>query len=465
MSLSLANMIVSTAIDSLDFELLPSQRSLLYAAAEFAAAAAPRDVFLLNGYAGTGKTSLVGALIHALTSLRRRVVLLAPTGRAAKVASAFAQIPASTIHHHILRPDFSNPSSGIWHVARNIASDTLYVVDEASLINDSPSGSANILASLVAFVYSAPGCHLMLVGDEAQLPPVGQLSSSAMDPDRLRRLGLNPICFSLDLPVRQAADSGIVLNATIVRSCLETPPAEGVPTLRLSGMNDIQAISSADLADALTDSYAQVGMDDTIIITRSNRRANDFNRAVRNMVLFAEEPLERGDRVVVSKNDYYWGRKNKTAGLIANGDAAEVTWVGKTEKVYGRYFTEVELSLSDGSILSAKVMLRSLVCEGPSIPADEMDRFRNVVMAACDGEVSQRLAALSDDPYYNALQVKYAYCVTCHKAQGGQWRHVYIDMGGITPDSMGTDFYRWLYTAITRASEKVFLINPTILIS
>ena len=195
----------------------------------------------------------------------------------------------------------------------------------------------------------------MLVGDEAQLPPVGQLSSSAMDPDRLRRLGLNPICFSLDLPVRQAADSGIVLNATIVRSCLETPPAEGVPTLRLSGMNDIQAISSADLADALTDSYAQVGMDDTIIITRSNRRANDFNRAVRNMVLFAEEPLERGDRVVVSKNDYYWGRKNKTAGLIANGDAAEVTWVGKTEKVYGRYFTEVELSLCQGDASKPRV--------------------------------------------------------------------------------------------------------------
>lgn len=180
------------------------------------------------------------------------------------------------------------------------------------------------------------------------------------------------------------------------------------------------------------------------------------------MVMFAEEPLERGDRVVISKNDYFWGRQNKGVKLIANGDTAEVTWVGRTEKAYGRFFTEVELRLSDGAVVSAKVMLRSLVCDGPSIPRAEMERFYSHVMAAYDGEMSEKIAGALDDPFYNALQVKYAYCVTCHKAQGGQWRHVYIDMGGIAPDAMGPDFYRWLYTAITRATEQVFLINPTL---
>ena len=455
--------ILQEALASLPFEPLPGQLATLSAAADFAVDGGDRDVFVLNGYAGTGKTSLVGALIHALDTFRRPVVVLAPTGRAAKVASSLSSHQASTIHRRIFRPHPSDPSGRSWFASRNESKDTLFIVDEASLIGDSPTlGPDSLLYTLIRYVYSAPGCRLMLVGDDAQLPPVGQTASMAMKPDRLSRLGLNPLCHTLDIPVRQAADSGIIHNATIARTCLFSPPAQGMPTLELSGFEDIKVVSSADLADALTDSFAQVGEDETLVITRSNYRANDFNRAIRNMVMFAEEPLERGDRVVISKNDYYWGKRNKVGSLIANGDTAVVTWVGKTDKFYGRFFTEVELRLSDGSIVNAQVMLRSLVCEGPSIPHQEMERFYNVVFNSYEGELSERIKGVQNDPYYNALQMKYAYCVTCHKAQGGQWKHVYIDMGGIAPDAMGPEFYRWLYTALTRATEKVFLINPTL---
>lgn len=447
----------------LPFEPLPTQRSLIFALSEFVASGGPRDVFVLNGYAGTGKTSVVGAMIKALDRLRRPVVVLAPTGRAAKVASRFSGHKASTIHRRLYRPSPSDPTGRSWFVAPNEAKDTLFIVDEASLISDfSTDRGGGLLQILVRYVYSAPGCRMLLVGDEAQLPPVGQSESTAMNHDRLRALGLNPLGFTLDIPVRQMAGSGIIHNATVVRQALFSPPPSGVATLDLSDFNDVSAVSSADLADALADSFASVGEEETLIVTRSNRRANNFNHAVRNMVMFAEEPLERGDRVVISKNDYFWGRRNKTTTLIANGDTAEVTWVGKTDKAYGRYFTEVELRLSDGAVVTAQVMLRSLVCEGPSIPRAEMERFYANVMSAYEGELSEKIKGAMEDPYYNALQVKYAYCVTCHKAQGGQWRHVYIDMGGIAPDAMGPEFYRWLYTAITRATERVFFINPTL---
>lgn len=463
MSSDRANAIYSSALSFLPFTPLDSQRAMLEAAAAFAADGAPRDVFVLNGYAGTGKTSTVAALIKALDAAKMKVAVLAPTGRAAKVAAAFSGHPVSTIHRRIFRPNPADPTGRSWFAAQNPSRDTLFIVDEASLIADNPQSQRSLLFTLIRYVYSAPGCRMMLVGDEAQLPPVGQTESTAMNHERLRQLGLNPIGASLDIPVRQAVESGIVHNATIVRTALFAPPPEGETiSLEVSGMPDVTVISSAELADSLTDSFSAVGQDETLVVTRSNWRANDFNRAIRNMVMYAEEPLERGDRLVIAKNDYYWRRNEKRSRLIANGDTAEVTWVGKTEKCYGRYFTEAELRLSDGEIVTAWIMLRSLVCEGPSIPREEMARFQNVAMAAQEGELTERLAALDNDPFFNALQVKYAYCVTCHKAQGGQWKHVYIDMSGIDPAQLGPDFYRWLYTALTRATERVFLINPTI---
>lgn len=456
------NMITSIALEKLPFEPIVGQKMLLEALESFLFSQNSRHVFVLNGYAGTGKTSIVGAFIKALDELHRPIVLLAPTGRAAKVAQVFSGHPASTIHKRIYRGDSTDPSNTNFFIAPNEQRDTLFIVDEASLISDSHSSNSSLLSHLIRHVYSAPGCKLMLVGDEAQLPPVGQTSSTAMNHDRLRELGLDPVGFTLDIPVRQAAESGIIRNATYIRYLL-THPEKNAPTeLYANGYQEVEVISSQDLADKLSDSWSNVGTEETLIVTRSNKRANNFNRAIRNLVMYAEEPLERGDRIIISKNDYYWGKHNSMRSFIANGDTAEVTWVGKTEKAYGRYFSEVELRLSDDSVIGAKLMLRSLVCDGPSIPRPEMERFYNRVLDSYDGALSHKIKGVMEDPYYNSLQAKYAYCVTCHKAQGGQWKHVYIDMGSIPPDALSSDFYRWLYTAVTRATEKVFFINPSI---
>lgn len=456
--------LVESALSTLPFTPHPDQQKLLNKLSDFVENGASNGVFVLNGYAGTGKTSMVGAFIKALKACRRKVVVVAPTGRAAKVAQSFSGHPASTIHKLLYRGNSLDPGNTTFFIARNTTPDTTFIVDEASMISDAPDSSGrSLLFHLARYVYSCPGCRMILVGDEAQLPPVGQTSSMAMNFERLRQMGLNPTGHSLDMPVRQAAMSGIIHNATYMRQKLFYPDSDAPDAIFMKEFPDVVAISSEDLAESLATSHALVGEDETLIITRSNKRANNFNRAIRNIVMYAEEPLERGDRVVISKNDYYWGKQNNLDGFIANGETAEVTWVGKTEKAYGRYFTDVELRfVSDGRIVGAKAMLRSLVCEGPSIPRAEMERFYARVMEAYEGELSKKIKGALEDPFYNALQMKYAYCVTCHKAQGGQWKHVYIDMGGIAPDAMTEDFYRWLYTAVTRATEKVFFINPTL---
>ena len=456
--------LVESALSTLPFTPHPDQQKLLNKLSDFVENGASNGVFVLNGYAGTGKTSMVGAFIKALKACRRKVVVVAPTGRAAKVAQSFSGHPASTIHKLLYRGNSLDPGNTTFFIARNTTPDTTFIVDEASMISDAPDSSGrSLLFHLARYVYSCPGCRMILVGDEAQLPPVGQTSSMAMNFERLRQMGLNPTGHSLDMPVRQAAMSGIIHNATYMRQKLLYPDSDAPDAIFVKEFPDVVAISSEDLAESLATSHALVGEDETLIITRSNKRANNFNRAIRNIVMYAEEPLERGDRVVISKNDYYWGKQNNLDGFIANGETAEVTWVGKTEKAYGRYFTDVELRfVSDGRIVGAKAMLRSLVCEGPSIPRAEMERFYARVMESYEGELSKKIKGALEDPFYNALQMKYAYCVTCHKAQGGQWKHVYIDMGGIAPDAMTEDFYRWLYTAVTRATEKVFFINPTL---
>lgn len=447
------------ALAHLSFEPLPGQFVLLNSLAAFITGHGPRDVFVLNGYAGTGKTSLVGAMVKAMKESGLNMVMLAPTGRAAKVASRFAGVRSSTIHKRLYRGNSADPSNTHFYLAQNTDKDTIFFVDEASLIGDNGSRQS-LLALLTLHVYSAPGCAMILLGDEAQLPPVGLEESPAMQTKRLRELGLNPICHTLDVTVRQAADSGILHNATLIRQALFGNADPLRFRLDIKGFCDIEKISSRDLADFLSDSWGKVGQEETLIITRSNRRANNYNNAIRNLVMGADEPLQRGDRLIVAKNDYYWSRQNKLDNFIANGDSAEVTWVGKTEKMYGRYFTEVELRLlNDDTTLAAKVMLRSLMAEGPSIPRQEMERLYNRVLDAYEGELSHKIRGVMNDPYYNSLQVKYGYCVTCHKAQGGQWRHVYIDMANIDPESLGPDFYRWLYTSVTRATEKVFLVN------
>lgn len=458
-----------TAIQLADaaYALLPfvpntQQAVLINALAAFITDGTGREVFVLNGYAGTGKSSVIGAIVKALDAARVRSVILAPTGRAAKVASNFASHKASTIHKRLYRGNSADPANTSFFLAPNQDRDTIFFVDEASLITDSDDRQS-LLGDLVRHVYSAPGCRMILIGDIAQLPPVGQTYSAAMEPARLRELGLEPICATIDTPARQQENSGILLNSYNIRKFLFGELDSSRFAISVRGYEDVRPISSADLADFLSDSWSTVGQDETLIITRSNKRANKFNQAIRSMVMGADVPLQRGDRLVIARNDYYWSRINKLGSFIANGDTAEVTWVGHTEKAYGRYFVDVELTLTaDGTTVGAKLMLRSLVAEGPSIPREEMERLYTRVMADCDGELSQKIKHAEEDPYYNSLQAKYAYCVTCHKAQGGQWKHIYIDMGALTPDAICQDFYRWLYTALTRSTSKVFLINPHI---
>lgn len=455
--------LTSMALAELPFSPNEEQMALINALSAFIITKSPRDVFVLNGYAGTGKTSVIGAMVKAMRKGKIRNVILAPTGRAAKVAAHLSGDRAFTIHKRIFRGNSADPSNTTFFLAENRDKDTTFIIDEASMVTDASTFKGSLLQQLIHHVYSAPGCAMILVGDVAQLPPVGMSESPAMNPERLRALGLNPVTFSLDIPARQTEDSGILFNATIIRHFLfsDFPPENF--TLYTSGWPDVAVVSSAELADFLSDSWSSVGPEETLIVTRSNKRANNFNQAIRNMVMYAEEPLQQGDRIVIAKNDYYWSKINKLDNFIANGETAEITWVGHTEKAYGRWFVEVELRLPDTDTpVAAKIMLRSLVAEGPTLPREEMERLYNRVMAEYEGEISHKIKGALEDPYYNALQAKYAYCVTCHKAQGGQWKHVYIDMGAIAPDAIGPDFYRWLYTAVTRTTERLYFINPSV---
>lgn len=457
---------IEKIFENLDYEPLRGQILLVNALAAFTENRAPRDVFVLNGFAGTGKTSVIGAYVKALRENGRNVVVLAPTGRAAKVASRFSGFPATTIHKRIYHPDSGTPDSR-YFLSPNLDKNTLFIADEASLITDNPHTGESLLQNLIRHIYSGEGCNLILVGDTAQLPPVGQQDSPAMNEERLRSIGLNPYVFTLDTPVRQKKESGILNMAHLIRKAGERFALTGkseVPTLKVSGYGDISVVSPAELIDQLTDSWNEVGIEETLIVTRSNKRANNFNQAIRSQIMFAESPLEQGDRLVISKNDYFWSKKNKLPQFLANGETVIVDWVGKTEKMYGRYFTEAEMVIpSDGSRFSAKIHLRSLVTEGPSIPEEEMRRLFNRILADAEGDsLSAKIKLAVSDPWYNSLQAKYGYCVTCHKAQGGQWKHVYIDLGGIDTENLNGDFYRWLYTAVTRSTEKIYLINPSL---
>lgn len=457
---------IEKIFDNLQYEPLRGQILLVNALAAFTDNRGPRDVFLLNGYAGTGKTSVMGAYIRALVELQRNVVVLAPTGRAAKVASHFAGFPASTIHKRIFHPD-SNAPGGRYFLTPNLDKNTIFIADEASLITDNPYSGESLLQNLIRHVYNGQGCNLILVGDTAQLPPVGQPDSPAMNVERLRSLGLNPFTFTLDVPVRQSKESGILHLAHRIRKAGLEMAEKGevaVPRLDISRFDDVKVVGNDELIDTLSDSWNDGGIEETLIITRSNKRANNFNQAIRNQIMMAEEPLERGDRIIIAKNDYYWSKQNKLSQFLANGETAIVDWVGKTEKMYGRYFTDVELTIpSDDSKLGAKIHLRSLMSEGPSIPEAEMNRLYNRVLAEQEGDsLSAKIKAATSDPWFNSLQAKYGYCVTCHKAQGGQWKHIYIDLSGIDTSNLSEDFYRWFYTALTRATEKVYLINPTL---
>lgn len=440
------------------------QKLLIMSLATATLSAPPRFVYQLRGYAGTGKTSLTGAYVRALTRAGIKHCLLAPTGRAAKVFADFSGEHASTIHKRIFRFDPMRPEKGFVPV-RNKDRDMIFIVDEASMIGDDGS-SASLLSHLVSHVFSSPGCRLMLIGDTAQLPPVGETGSPAMDKAYMEAFGLNVAYFDLTDPVRQVRDSGILYNATLVRRLLEKG-ASGFKGLLASRFPDVTVVDPRELEDYLTTSWARTGEDQTVVITRSNWRANRINADIRSRILYAEEPLQRGERLIITKNNYFFADSSEenAAGFLANGEMATVDWTSAPEEKYGLRFVDAEIRLSgSGNIASVKLLLDSLECDGPRLEPERMMRLQNLVIDSMPGNMSQKISAARKDPYFNAVQVKYAYCVTCHKAQGGQWKDVYIDLAGIAPEAFGEDFLRWLYTAITRASQHLFLINPTFMI-
>ena len=432
---------------------------------------------ILRGSAGTGKTTLAGAIVRAMSALKQRMILLAPTGRAAKVFSLNAGHPAYTIHRRIYRQKSAGDISS-FNLNFNNNHDTLFIVDESSMIanqgyGESSFGSGCLLDDLMQFVYSGQNCRLMLVGDKAQLPPVGEDESPALMPDVLRAYGMRVYECDLNQVLRQSEDSGILWNATQVR-CMMADGGWSLPKIRFQGFPDIVNVPGDELIESLATSYSRAGMDETMVITRSNKRANIYNQGIRNTVLDREDELCRGDQIMIVKNNYYWVKDTSKSSqpmagegqgpsFLANGDIAVVQRVRNVHELFGFRFAEVTMSLPDYDDyeLTAMVILDSLTTEAPSLSRDQQEALYNAVMEdyADIPTKPERIKKLKEDKYYNALQIKYAYAVTCHKAQGGQWAHVYVDQGYMTDDMLTPDYIHWLYTAFTRATEKLHLVN------
>lgn len=444
----------------------------------------PESVFVLNGYAGTGKTSLTGALVRTLERHGRTAVLLAPTGRAAKVFSSNSGgHPAFTIHRKIYRhvPGSDMGAVGAPTPADNRFHNAIFIVDEASMIAGTDERGVGLLDDLIHYVYTGDNCRLILIGDTAQLPPVGEERSPAMNADVLRAFGLKVTHATMTETARQAADSGILFNATRLRRAMArvaaTPAgAEApVPKLRTAGLPDVVVVDGEDLPEIITAAYdhAENGPADSIVITRSNRRAAEYNAGIRSSVLYREEEIVRGDMLIVARNHYFNGRKPKNVEFIANGDILTVEKVYGTEHRYGMRFADVRLSFpppadnlddKEPVTFDTKVMLDTLTIEEAVLPRAGWEKLYYAIMADDerfgDLTVESRYSSLRTDPYWNALQVKYAYAVTCHKAQGGQWDNVFVDLSYIPADALGMTLYRWLYTAVTRARKRLYLISP-----
>ena len=426
-----------------------------------------QSVMILRGAAGTGKTTLAASIVKALLSLKQKMVLMAPTGRAAKVFSLYAGQPAYTIHRRIYR---QKSLEGAFDLNYNSAQDTLFIIDEASMIanasnyGETPFANGQLLDDLIHFVYNGRNCRMLLIGDQAQLPPVGEEESPALMAGVLRGYGLHVYECDLREVLRQSQESGILWNATEVRALMYEGGCE-LPKVHFQGFDDIKMVPGDELIESLASSYSKVGIDETMIITRSNKRANIYNQGIRNMVLGREEQLTSGDQLMIVKNNYYWmTTPPKLGGLyIANGDRAVVRRVRNVHELYGFHFAEVTMTFPDYDDyeLTAMVMLDTLTSEAPALTREQQEQlFQAVMEDYADIPLKQdRLKKVREDRYYNALQIKFAYAATCHKAQGGQWTHVYVDQGYMTDDMLTPDYLHWLYTAFTRATEHLYLVN------
>lgn len=451
------------------------QRKAMESIARLLATERDHAALILRGYAGTGKTTLVGALVRVLAAQRVPLVLLAPTGRAAKVLAAHAGRDAGTIHRRIYRVGDGDDGPGA-SLARHKDEGTLFIVDEASMIgpgSEGAFGDRDLLRDLIEHVYSAPRCKLLLIGDPAQLPPVGSDHSPALDVKDLRAIGLAAGAVDLTEVVRQATESGILRNATALRELLgaeamlnEGPKPEAAktpPMPRFTAHPDVIRVDGHDLQDALETAYSQDGEDEVCVICRSNKRAFLYNQQVRARIHGYEEEVCPGDRLMVVRNNYLWAGLNGRPELIANGEQLLVKRIHAQEDRYGLRFADMTLAWWNGREereLEAKVLLDALAVEGPSMPQPRMRLLMQTVADAAElRSRGQRAKLLREDPYVNALQVKHAYAVTGHKAQGGQWRTVFVEQGYLTEEMVDREYLRWLYTAVTRASKRLYLLN------
>ena len=459
------------------YEPTEEQQEAINVFATFMADSRMMPVMVMRGSAGTGKTTLAAAIVRALQSLQQELVLLAPTGRAAKVFSLYAGTAAYTIHRRIYR---QKSLEGGFELGYNNAHDTLFLVDEASMVSINGEGRS-LLDDLISFVYNGRNCRLMLIGDHAQLPPVGEDESPALMSSVLSSYGLKVHESTLSEVLRQSQESGILYNATQVRWLMYDGRCE-LPKIHLQGFTDVKIVPGDELIETLASSYSKVGLDETMVVTRSNKRANIFNQGIRNQILWREEELCTGDQLMIVKNNYYWIKPPAThssagnvagsppqqgesegVSFIANGDMAVVRRVRNIHELYGFRFAEVTMTFPDYDDyeLTATVLLDTLTSEAPALTRDQQEQLFTKVMEdyADIPRKSDRMKALKEDRYYNALQVKFAYAATCHKAQGGQWAHIYVDQGYMTDDMLSTDYLHWLYTAFTRATEQLYLVN------
>lgn len=473
-------------IDELKYKILqqfgfsPTQEQAhaLEVFAEFLTDRDPHAVMILRGSAGTGKTTLSGAIVRTLKEIRQKVMLLAPTGRAAKVFSLNSGSPAYTIHRRIYREKSFSGVEGQFNLNDNLYTDTLFMVDEASMIANMglggmSFGSGCLLDDLVHFVYQGRNDRLLLIGDKAQLPPVGEEESPALHAAMLEGYGLKVYECDLNEVLRQSEESGILYNATMIRQMITHDDITQLPKIHFAGYSDIKPMPGAELIEALADSYHHVGLDDTIVVTRSNKRANIFNQGIRNMVLDREEELSQGDILMIVKNNYYWMEEerksnnklqsNEIPAFLANGDRAKVLKVRRRIELYGFRFATLLLQFPDydNYELEATVLLDTLTSEAPALTHEQQEQlFHQIEEDYQDIPLkADRMKAIRQDQFFNALQVKFAYAVTCHKAQGGQWAHVYVDQGYMTDDMLNPDYIHWLYTAFTRATEMLYLVN------
>ena len=443
------------------------QLSLMGVLAELITSRDERECLLIKGYAGTGKTTLVYSLVKTLDAFGIRSVLMAPTGRAAKVLSSYSGRNAYTIHKTIYRQKSARDGLGEFVLDRNMSRDTFFIVDEASMISNQPQelnifGSGRLLDDLLTYVYNDRNCKLVLIGDTAQLPPVGLEISSALDARVLQQYRLHVREAFLDEIMRHSLDSGILYNATVVRKQIDTRRFN-VPRFKLGSFPDIKRIGGDEFLELLSGKYDTHGLHNCMVVSRSNKRANRYNQAIRNSILYREDEINQGDLLMVVKNNYYWLQENQETDFIANGDILEIMRIRGYQEYYGHRFADVLLRFTDyGNLeIEAKIMLDTLTIETASQPAQDAKKLFEAILSEQDTGKTRKAQyqAVRENPYFNALQVKFAYTVTCHKAQGGQWPNVFVDQGFFREDMVNTEYLRWLYTALTRATDSLYLVN------